>query len=353
MNRNQSDSLFISIKTLIENAKGHSIQSVNATMVFTYFNIGRLIIEKEQGGSIRAAYAKETLKKLSLRLHKVFGRGYSVDNLQNMRLFFLEYSSTEYTTPIFKQLKSSSIYETLSSISKQRILSWSHYILLLKVSNKAERNFYELEALQNNWSVRELQRQYNSSLYERLALSRNKKEVKDLASKGQPLNHPTDALKNPYVLEFLGLKEDASYSENELEAAIIDKLEHFLLELGKGFLFAGRQRRITLEGKHFHVDLVFYNRLIRCFVLFDLKIGELTHQDIGQMQMYVNYYDRQIKLPEENLTLGIILCKERNKTIVEFTLPENNKTIFAKEYKLYLPSKEELKKQLDGWTPPE
>jgi predicted nuclease of restriction endonuclease-like (RecB) superfamily len=346
MSKNISDSLFNSIRALIDDARRHTIRNVNAAMVFTYFHIGRLIVEKEQGGKERAVYAKETLKKLSERLIKEFGRGYSVDNLQYMRLFFLEYSNSESLSHIFKKVKGQAIYETLSRISFREILSWSHYTQLLKMNDRHERNFYELETTQNNWSVRELQRQYKSSLYERLALSTDKKGVKTLASKGQILSHPTDALKSPYVLEFLGLKEDSSYSENELETAIIDKLEHFLLELGKGFLFAGRQKRITLDGRHFHIDLVFYNRLIRCFALFDLKIGELTHQDIGQMQMYVNYYDRKIKLPEENSTLGVILCKEKNKTVVEFTLPENNKTIFAKEYRLYLPSKEELKKQL-------
>ncbi|WP_276504914.1 PDDEXK nuclease domain-containing protein [Terrimonas pollutisoli] len=347
MNKSISDSLFNSIKSLIEIAKSHTIRSVNATMVFTYFHIGRLIVEKEQGGRERAIYAKQTLKKLSERLIRRFGRGYSVDNLQYMRLFFLEYSNSESPSRIFKKEKGKPIYETMSRISAQEILSWSHYIQLLKINDRKERNFYELETTQNNWSVRELQRQYNSSLYERLALSTDKKGVKKLARKGQILNQPTDALKSPYVLEFLGLKEDSSYSENELETAIIDKLEHFLTELGKGFLFAGRQKRITLDGKHFHIDLVFYNRLIRSFTLLDLKIGELTHQDIGQMQMYVNYYDRKIKLPDENSTIGIILCKEENKTVVEFTLPEDNKTIFAKEYKLYLPSKEQLRKQLE------
>ena len=195
--------------------------------------------------------------------------------------------------------------------------------------------------------MRELQRQYNSSLYERLVLSRNKKGLKTLAKKGHVLAKPVDAIKNPFVLEFLDLKEDAGYSENDLETAIINKLEHFMLELGKGFLYEGRQRRFTFEGDSFFVDLVFYNRLLKCFVLFDLKIGKLTHQDIGQMQMYVNYYDRKIKLPEENPTIGIILCKQENKTVVEFTLPESNKQIFAKEYKLYLPSKAELKKQIE------
>ena len=188
--------------------------------------------------------------------------------------------------------------------------------------------------------------QFNAALYERLALSRDKKAVKELAKKGLVIEKSTDALKSHYVLEFLDLKEDNRYTENELETAIINKLEHFMLELGKGFLFEGRQRRFTFEGDSFFVDLVFYNRLLRSFVLFDLKIGRLSHQDIGQMQMYVNYYDRMIKTKDENPTIGIILCKEENKTVVEFTLPENNNTIFAKEYKAVLPTKADLKKQL-------
>lgn len=216
----------------------------------------------------------------------------------------------------------------------------------MKISNVDERSFYEIEATQNNWSVRELARHYNSSLYERIALSKDKKAVKKLSQKGQIIEAPTDVLKSHYVLEFLNLKEDNTYSETDLETAIINKLEHFMLELGKGFLFEGRQRRFTFEGDSFFVDLVFYNRLLKCFVLFDLKIGKLTHQVIGQMQMYVNYYDRIVKTKDENSTIGIILCKEENKTVIEFTLPENNKTIFAKEYKAVLPSKADLRKQL-------
>lgn len=225
-------------------------------------------------------------------------------------------------------------------------LSWSHYVTLLKIKDDQERKFYELETALNNWSVRELQRQINTSYYERLALSRDKDGVKKLAEEGQIVERSTDILKSPVILEFLDLNEDHRYSENDLETAIINKLEHFMLELGKGFLFEGRQRRISLEGDHFYIDLSFYNRLLKCFVLIDLKIGKLTHQDIGQMQMYVNYYDRKIKQSDEKPTIGIILCKEDNKAVVEFTLPLDNEQIFSREYKLYLPSKDELKKQL-------
>jgi predicted nuclease of restriction endonuclease-like (RecB) superfamily len=335
------------VKSLIMEGQRHIVRNINAAMLITYYQIGRRIIEEEQHGRGRAEYGLELLINLSKELSADFGRGYSVDNLQYMRKFYLTYSKYETLSRISSD-SIEPISETLSRISGDLFkLSWSHYIQLMKVSTDEERKFYEIEATQNNWSLRELKRQYHSSLYERLSLSRDKKGVSELAKTGQIIEKPTDALKTPYVLEFLELKEDHRYSENELEAAIINKLEHSMLELGKGFLFAGRQRRFTMEGNHFYVDLVFYNRLLKCFVLFDLKIGELTHQDIGQMQMYVNYYDRVVKTSEENQTIGIILCKEDNKTIIEFTLPEGNKQIFSREYKLYLPSKEELKKQLE------
>ena len=340
--------LFSSIKQLIENAKSSIVRNINTAMLLTYFEIGKMIIDNEQGGKDRAEYAKETLKNLSQQLTKEFGKGYSVDNLQWMRKFYLMYQnriSEKYETA-FRNSAEDANYESASRNSLFS-LSWSHYIQLMKIENSDERTFYEIEASHNNWSVRELTRQFNSALYERLVLSRDSEEIKELGQKGQTIEKPTDVLKSHYVLEFLDLKEDSRYSESDLETGIINKLEHFMLELGKGFLFEGRQRRFTFEGDSFFVDLVFYNRLLKCFVLFDLKIGKLTHQDIGQMQMYVNYYDRKVKLEEENPTIGIILCKEENKTVIEFTLPENNNTIFAKEYKAILPSKEELKKQIN------
>lgn len=344
----RSKKLFEAIKALVQQAQQNVVRSINTTMLITYFEIGRMIVQDEQRGQHRAGYAKETLKKLSIDLNNEFGRGYSVDNLQSMRKFYLVYQKYETASRI--SLLPDKIYETPSRKLKSREapfkLSWSHYVQLLKIDNEEERSFYEIEAAQNNWSVRELTRQFNAALYERLVLSRDKKAVKALAKKGQVIEQPTDALKSHYVLEFLDLKADNRYSESELETAIINKLEHFMLELGKGFLFEGRQRRFTFEGDSFFVDLVFYNRLLKCFVLFDLKIGKLNHQDIGQMQMYVNYYDRMIKTSEENPTIGIILCREENKAVVEFTLPENNNTIFTKAYKNVLPSKAELRKQL-------
>jgi len=323
----QTEHLYQKIAELLQAARQSVVRTINHTMVHTYFEIGRMIVEDEQQGKERADYGKQVLKTLSQRLQKNFGRGFSVDNLQNMRQFFLSYS----------------IYETAS---RKFNLSWSHYLKLMRIDDEAERQFYEIECFQNNWSLRELRRQFDSALYQRLVLSRNKEKVKELSAKGLILEKPQDAIKDPYILEFLGLSERADYSETELEHSLINKLEHFLLELGKGFTFAGRQVRFTFDERHFRVDLVFYNRLLRCFVLIDLKIGELTHQDLGQMQMYVNYYDRFIKLPEENKTVGIVLCQDKSEAMVEITLPEDNDQIFASRYKTVLPDKEEFKKLL-------
>lgn len=329
------------------------VRNVNITMVLTYYEIGRMIVEDEQMGNYRAEYSKKVLEQVSEQLTKEFGKGYSMTNLEYIRKFYSIYSSRVPQSVIGKSKKSRKqdtrvIPQSLiEELEPSFVLSWTHYIRLLKIANAEERNFYEIEAVRGNWSVRELQRQFNSSLYERLALSKNKKAVKDLSRQGQLIEKPTDALKHHTVLEFLDLREDERYTESDLENAIINKIEHFMLELGKGFLFEGRQKRFTLDGDSFFVDLVLYNRLLKCYVLIELKIGRLTHQDIGQMQMYVNYYDRKIKYPDENRTIGIILCKEGNKAVVEFTLPEDNETIFAKEYKLYLPSKKQLRKQLE------
>jgi predicted nuclease of restriction endonuclease-like (RecB) superfamily len=345
-----NNALYNSIKSLIEKAKAQVTRNVNITMVLTYYEIGRTIVEYEQKGKYRADYAKKVLEQLSNQLTRDFGKGYSTSNLEYIRRFYAVYinripqSLTRKTTKAPRSAISQSV---IGEFKTPFLLSWTHYIQLLKIEDYDERNFYEIEAAHSNWSVRELQRQFNSSLFERLALSKDKKAVKQLARKGQVIEKPTDALKHHTVLEFLDLKEDERYTESDLENAIINKIEHFMLELGKGFLFEGRQKRFTLDGDSFFVDLVLYNRLLKCYVLIDLKIGRLTHQDIGQMQMYVNYYDRKIKLSEENSTIGIILCKEENKAVVEFTLPEGNRTIFAKEYKLYLPSKEQLRRQLE------
>lgn len=311
-------------------------------MVYAYFEIGKMIVEEEQHGADRAAYGTQLLKELSAYLTERYGKGFSVANLKNIRQFYRVYSIDKIGETMFSQS------DKLPAVSTGRkfYLSWSHYLKLMRIEDIAERHFYEIESAKNDWSLSELKRQYNSSLYERLALSTDKNKVYQLAVEGQKVELPKDAVKDPYVLEFLGLPEFPSCSETELESRIIDHLQQFLLELGTGFAFVGRQKRFTFDEEHFIVDLVFYNRLLSCFVLFDLKIGELKHQDIGQMQMYVHYYDRKVKLPHENPTIGIILCKDKNNAVVEMTLPEGNAQIFASKYETVLPSKEALKKIL-------
>ena len=327
---------FSRIVDLLQSARNRVVQTVNQTMVHTYFEIGRMIVQEEQDGKERAGYGKHILKELSKDLTIEFGKGFSVDNLENMRRFYLVYGKSE----TLSRISENNISETAS---RKFNLSWSHYLKLMRIDDEKERKFFEIESFKSNWSVRELQRQFDSALYTRLALSRNKDKVKELSEKGHVLEKPKDAIKDPYILEFIGLPEQSKYSENELEQELIDKLEHFLLELGNGFTFVARQKRISFDDKHFRIDLVFYNRILKCFVLIDLKIGELKHQDLGQMQMYVNYYDREIRLEDENKTIGIVLCKDKSKSIVEYTLPENNEHIFASKYKTVLPSKDNLK----------
>jgi predicted nuclease of restriction endonuclease-like (RecB) superfamily len=316
------------ISDILRQAQANAYRNINKTMVQAYWLIGQRIVQENQQGEAKAAYGKSIIKNLSHALQAEFGKGFSERNLENMRAFYLQYP----------------ISQTLSAESKTPNfeLSWSHYQMLLRIENQQERAFYEIEAAQNSWSLRELKRQFDSSLYLRLALSTEKKDVLKLALQGQHISTPQDAIKDPYVLEFLQLKQHHQYSENDLENALIDKLEHFLLELGKGFTFVARQKRISFDERHFYIDLVFYNRLLRCFVLIDLKIGDLKHQDLGQMQMYVNYYDRFVKLDEENKTIGIVLCQDKSETLVEMTLPEDNQQIFASRYQTILPSKQQL-----------
>lgn len=356
--------LFSEVRDLILSARHAAARVVNTLQVTTNFEIGRRIVEYEQKGAKRAEYGTELLKELSSRLTGEFGKGFSEDNLALMRKFYLLFVGrtkisetasrkllsvdTQHQTPAKSGL--SKISETLSGKSGFPFtLSWSHYVLLLSVKDPDERSFYEIEASKENWSLSELKRQKASVLYERLALSRDKKGVKQLAEKGQLITRPEEILKEPYVLEFLGLDEKAGYSESDLESAIINHIERFLLELGKGFLFEARQKRFTFDEDHYFVDLVFYNRLLRCYVIIDLKLNKLTHQDLGQMQMYVNYYDREVKLPDENATIGLLLCKSKKETIIELTLPKDA-NIHAREYQLYLPSKELLKRKLIEWS---
>ena len=351
----QNKILFQQVVELLQNARHQVLRTVNSTMVCTYFEIGRMIVEEEQSGKDRAEYGKKILKGLSDELKKEFGKGFSIDNLENMRKFYLAYSISESLTRILQITNSPSLMTNSESVKLEEIqttktqslisffkLTWTHYVFLMRIEDEKERRFYEIESEKYNWSVRELKRQYDSALYTRLALSRDKEGVLKLSEQGQIIEKPKDIIKDPYILEFLGLPELHQYSESELEEEIINKLENFLLELGHGFTFVARQKRITFDDKHFRIDLVFYNRILKSFVLIDLKIGELKHQDLGQMQMYVNYYDRQMRLEDENKTIGIVLCQNKSDLVVEYTLPENNEQIFASKYKTVLPSKEDL-----------
>ena len=343
----QNKVLFSQVVELLQNARQQVLRTVNSTMVYTYFEIGRMIVEEEQNGKERAEYGKQLLKGLSERLAIEFGKGFSVENLDRMRKFYKTYSISSSLMTILQIQKSQSLPEVSQNQKSKSLISffkltWTHYIFLMRIDDEKERRFYEIESEKYNWSVRELKRQYDSALYTRLALSRDAAGVLKLSEQGQIIEKPKDIIKDPYILEFLGLPELHRYSESELEEEIINKLEHFLLELGHGFTFVARQNRITFDDKHFRIDLVFYNRILKCFVLIDLKIGDLKHQDLGQMQMYVNYYDRQMRLEDENKTIGIVLCQNKSDLVVEYTLPENNEQIFASKYKTILPSREDL-----------
>ena len=317
---NEINSIFDSIKNLVINSRNKVYHTVNTEMLNLYWNIGKIIMEIQQGDE-RASYGDAVLDKLSQKLTNEFGKGFSSRNLRTMRKFYLIY-------PIWKTVSSK--------------LSWSHYLELIKIDNEQKRKFYLNECINSKWSVRELQRQRDSLLYERLTISADKKKILELSEKGQILKTSKDLVKDPFVLEFLDIKENTDYLESDLEKNIIEHLKEFLLELGKGFSYVGNQVRLTLEEDHFYPDLVFYNRLLKCFVIIDLKIGKVSHQDIGQMQMYVNYYDREIKQNDEKPTVGILLSTNKNETVVKYTLPKDNKTIFSSEYKLHMPTEQEL-----------
>jgi len=309
------------IRRIIAEAQGRVARSVNHELTMTYWHIGRVIVEEEQQGRERADYGKQLVKDLSVHLQAEYGSGFSANNLWYMRQFFLAF-------PI------------LHAVSGE--LTWTHYRTLVKVNDPTKREFYIAEASKNTWSVRQMERQINSLLYERLLMSQDKESVLALA-KGKALpTDPRQILKDPTVLEFLGLKPQAAYYEKEIEGAIISHLQEFLLELGNGFSFVARQKRLILGGDEFKIDLVFYNRLLQCFVLFDIKVDKITHQDLGQLQMYVNYYDRDMKADFENPTIGVLLCADKNDIVVRYSLPENNQQIFASKYQLYLPTEEVL-----------
>ena len=374
---NIAPEFFDGIRQLIAGAQATVARGVNLVQVHTNFEIGRRIVEEEQRGQDRADYGEEVVRALAERLTSEFGKGFSHTSLKLMRLFYLQnqqrigqtvsdqFSLTALGQPATGPFEAPAIGQTASDqfgliqtpagesppLPRPFSLSWSHYVFLLRVKSPDERSFYEIEASQQNWTLRELRRQFDSGLYERLARSRDKEGIRRLAQEGQTVAQPRDLLKEPLVLEFLGLEERARYSESDLESAIISQIERFLLELGKGFLFEARQKRFTFDEEHFFVDLVFYNRLLRCYVLLDLKIGKLAHQDLGQMQMYVNYFDRFVKTADENPTIGILLCKHKNQALVEITLPKDA-NIHAREYQLYLPSKDELQQKLMEWIKP-
>jgi len=409
------------IADLLTGARTYAKQQIDSTIVVTYFEIGRMIVEREQQGKKRAQYGLELIKGLSEYLSEHCGRGFSMINLQNMRKFYLLYSPRiQQTVSVESQTRKSQlqqnasvnshiqqtvsvksqkgksqpqrtasvkyqkgqtvtaqsqkgkpqIQQTLSvksqkgksqhpqtasvnfqkgqTLSAQFRLSWSHYLILIREENEAARRFYEIEAINQQWSVRTLQREVGKSLYERLGLSRNKKKLLELASEGQKIENPLDLFKKPYILEFTGLEERPEYSESDLEQALIDNLQRFMLELGKGFLFEARQKRFSFDEKSFYVDLVFYNRLLQCYVLIDLKVSELKHEDLGQMQMYVNYYDRYVCQEFENPTIGILLCSKKNDNMVELTLPKGA-NIYAEAYSLLLPDKKLLQSKLTEW----
>ena len=326
MKKNESSNLTSSdilrdARRIIDTARNNAIRSVDYSRVQMYWNLGKRIFEEEQQGKDRADYGAYIVKSLAKELEKEYGSGFGVRQLEQSRQFYRTY-------PIANTLRSQ--------------LNWSQYRRLIQIDDPDKREYYELESVNNGWTARETERQINSMLYERLLLSNDKESVLAVARRERVPESPEEIIKDPMVLEFLGLKQQASYYEKDLESAIISHIVDFLLEMGKGFSFVSRQKRIMLEDDEFFIDLVLYNRLLRCFVIIELKTGKLTHQDLGQLQMYVNYYDRLEKMPEENPTIGILLCTSKNDTAVKMALPEDNKTILASQYQLYLPTTEQL-----------
>lgn len=336
------DALFARIVAIIENARNTIVKVVNSNMVTAYWLIGREIVANEQQGKFRARYGEQIIEKLSWELSERYGAGWSSSQLWHVRQFYLLYK--DFLPENLRTVCADSNDKILHTLRAG--LSWSHYRVLMRVEKPEARAFYEIECVKNNWSARELERQKGSLLFERLALSKDKKGLMKLAIKGQEIQTYEDMIKDPYVLEFTGLSPQSKLYESKLEQALIDNLSKFLLELGKGFTFVARQKRISLDGDHFYIDLVFYNIILKCYILIDLKIGRLVHQDIGQMQMYVNYYDREVKQSDDNPTVGLILCEDKKEAVVRYTLSKDNKQIFASRYKLYLPSEEELLREL-------
>ena len=321
------NSLYQEVKSVLERARSQAFTAVNFVMVEAYWHIGRLIVE-QQGGEERAEYGSGLIRDLAERLTAEYGKGYTVTNLKYMRQFYLQFQNRH-------------------ALRDQ--LSWTHYRLIMKVENESARQFYLDECIKSNWSTRQLERQINSFFYERLLSSQGTEAKKAIATEidtKEPSISTLDVIKDPYVLEFLGLNHNERYFENDLETSLITHIQKFLLELGRGFTFESRQKRITFDDQHFYIDLVFYNYILKCFVLIDLKTGNLTHQDIGQMQMYVNYYTRELMNDGDNPPIGIILCADKSESVVKYTLPEDNQQIFTSKYKLYLPTEAELLREL-------
>ena len=356
---NEFTELFAKSKALIDNARNSMGVVVNAVTVYTSYLLGKYMIEEEQQGSERAQYGAKILDSLSDYLTGEYGRGFSRSNLAGMRKFYLTYKDREASIVqsgigrLGMMQENGIVQSPIGQLAVDRQgfpfkLSWTHYQVLMTIEDSSERNFYELEAIKGVWNVKTLKRQYHSSLYERLALSRDKNEVMAMSAQGATPYRPVDILKSPFVLEFAGLDDKSCYHESDLETGVLNKLQDFLLEMGKGFLFERRQRRFTFNDKNFYLDLVLYNRFLRCYVLIDFKVDELTHQDLGQMQMYVNYYDRYETIEGESPTIGILMCKQSDEALVELTLPKGS-NIYAKEYKLYLPDKKLLREKLQEW----
>ena len=324
---NLNKDLFEDIKQIINDAKSKIYTTINITIINAYWNIGKKIVEEEQNGKRRAGYGEHLIKELSLRLTNEFGKGFSEDTLDRMKQFYLIYP---ISAPVMREL------------------TWTHYLQLIRIENEQARKFYEIECSKERWSTRELDRQIGSLFYERLCLSRNKDKVLELSKKGQIIQEPRDIVKEHYVLEFLGLKENNQYLEKDLEKRIISNIKYFLMEFGKGYAFIGRQKRITIGSESYYIDLVFYNTILKCYVLVDIKINKLTPQDIGQMDFYVRYFEKEVRTKNDNPTIGLILCAEKDKTMIKYTLLPGNDQLFASKYKLYLPTEEELRKEIEN-----
>lgn len=356
--------LYERIAAILDEARSRVARSINTAMVHAYWLIGREIVEVEQHGAERAGYGEGLMKRVATRLSAKFGKGFSLASLKRMKQFYLAFpqgsalvgegegkgsTALSLSTGADGAEKGSAALSLSpgASLLFPPTLAWSHYLVLLRVTRPEARSFYEIEAARESWSVRELERQVGALLFDRLTKNKSPEQVLELARKGQQVSVPSDVLKDPFVLEFADLRENPAAQERDLEQALIDRLEDFLLEMGKGFCFVARQKRLTLEGDHFYVDLVFYNRLLRCFVLVDLKMGKLTHQDLGQMQMYVNFFDRFQREEHEARTIGIVLCSDKNDAMVRITLPDDNEQVLAARYQMYLPTEEELRAELE------